>query len=163
MWVSTFSSVRVKPRPARSRRLYLIVGHRTTGLSLSTGRGATAAAFAARTDRRRIFWVAYCHHLVSERRQMIIISLPICLWNSYLVEVASNPALPVLAEIYDHLSVSRAKLPSLIGAGSNVSTSRGAVDFRRTVLLNLVVVLDRLCTPFSSASNGTRNFHSRTP
>lgn len=42
----TFSSARVKPRPARTRRLYLIEEHRTTGRSLSTGRGATAAALA---------------------------------------------------------------------------------------------------------------------
>lgn len=49
----TFSSARVKPRPARTRRLYLMVGHRTTGRSLSTGRGATAAALAIRASRRR--------------------------------------------------------------------------------------------------------------
>jgi hypothetical protein len=48
----TFNSVRVKPRPARTRRLYLIVGHRTMGLNLSTGRGATAAAFERRALRR---------------------------------------------------------------------------------------------------------------
>lgn len=42
----TFSSAMVKPRPARTRLLYLMVGHRTTGLSLSTGRGATAATLA---------------------------------------------------------------------------------------------------------------------
>lgn len=51
----TFSSARVKPRPARTRRLYLTVGHRTTGRSLSTGRGATAAALAMRASRRRCF------------------------------------------------------------------------------------------------------------
>ena len=49
----TFSSAKEKPRPARTRRLYLIVGHRTTGRSLSTGRGATAAAFERRAFRRR--------------------------------------------------------------------------------------------------------------
>lgn len=43
--VRTLSSVREKPRPALTRRLYLIVGHLTIGRSLSTGRGATAAAF----------------------------------------------------------------------------------------------------------------------
>ena len=43
----TFSSIRVNPRPARALRLYLIVGHRTTGRSLSVGRGATAAALAS--------------------------------------------------------------------------------------------------------------------
>jgi hypothetical protein len=51
----TFNSVKVKPRPALTRRLYLIVGHRTTGLSLSTGRGATAAAFERRALRRLSF------------------------------------------------------------------------------------------------------------
>jgi hypothetical protein len=51
----TFNSVKVKPRPARTRRLYLIVGHRTIGLSLSTGRGATAAAFERRALRRLSF------------------------------------------------------------------------------------------------------------
>jgi hypothetical protein len=48
----TFNSVRVKPRPARTRRLYLMVGHRTMGLNLSIGRGATAADFARRALRR---------------------------------------------------------------------------------------------------------------
>jgi hypothetical protein len=43
----------VKPLPALRRRLYLIVGHRTTGRSLSTGRGATAEALARRACLRR--------------------------------------------------------------------------------------------------------------
>ena len=50
----TFSSAKVKPRPARTRLLYLMVGQRTTGLSLSTGRGATFAAFSWRLVRRRV-------------------------------------------------------------------------------------------------------------
>ena len=41
-----------KPRPARTRRLYLRVGQRTIGLSLSTGRGATAAALERRAFLR---------------------------------------------------------------------------------------------------------------
>lgn len=49
----TFSSASEKPRPARTRRLYLRVGQRTMGRSLSTGRGATAAAFWRRALRRR--------------------------------------------------------------------------------------------------------------
>jgi hypothetical protein len=57
--VNTFSSARVKPRPARTRRLYLTVGHRTTGRSLSTGRGATAAALARRASRRRCLRPGY--------------------------------------------------------------------------------------------------------
>jgi hypothetical protein len=55
----TFNSVKVKPRPALTRRLYLIVGHRTIGLSLSTGRGATAAAFERRALRRLNFRPGY--------------------------------------------------------------------------------------------------------
>ena len=49
----TFSSASENPRPALTRRLYLIVGHRTTGFSLSTGRGATDAALVRRELRRR--------------------------------------------------------------------------------------------------------------
>ena len=48
----TFNSAKVKPRPARTRRLYLMVGHRTMGLNLSIGFGATAADFARRALRR---------------------------------------------------------------------------------------------------------------
>jgi hypothetical protein len=48
----TFNSAKENPRPARTRRLYLTVGQRTTGLSLSTGRGATRAAFLTRFARR---------------------------------------------------------------------------------------------------------------
>lgn len=50
--IYTFNSARENPRPARTRRLYLLVGQWTTGRSLSTGRGATEAAFAARASRR---------------------------------------------------------------------------------------------------------------
>jgi hypothetical protein len=49
----TFNSIKVKPLPALRRRLYLIVGHRTTGRSLSTGRGATAEALERRACLRR--------------------------------------------------------------------------------------------------------------
>lgn len=51
----TFSSASVKPRPSLTRRLCLMVGHRTTGRSLSTGRGATAAALERRASLRRDF------------------------------------------------------------------------------------------------------------
>lgn len=57
--IHTFSSAREKPRPARTRRLYLAVGQRTTGLSLSTGRGATEAALAWRALRLLFFLPAY--------------------------------------------------------------------------------------------------------
>lgn len=56
----TFSSSREKPRPARTRRLYLTVGQRTIGLSLSTGRGATAAALERRALRRLSLRPGYC-------------------------------------------------------------------------------------------------------
>jgi hypothetical protein len=55
----------VKPRPARTRRLYLTVGHRTTGRSLSTGRGATAAALARRFSRRRCLRPGYSRKNIS--------------------------------------------------------------------------------------------------
>ena len=65
MWAyrCTFSSARENPRPALTRRLYLIEGHRTTGRSLSTGRGATAATLARRALRRRCFRPGWrvCH------------------------------------------------------------------------------------------------------
>lgn len=53
--LASFSSAREKPRPARTRRLYLTVGQRTTGRSLSTGLGATRAAFSLRESRREAF------------------------------------------------------------------------------------------------------------
>lgn len=53
--IHTLSSAREKPRPARTRRLYLTVGQRTTGRSLSTGLGATLAAFSWRWTRREAF------------------------------------------------------------------------------------------------------------
>lgn len=49
----TFNSSNENPRPALTRRLYLMVGHRTTGLSLSIGLGAMAAAFDKRAFLRR--------------------------------------------------------------------------------------------------------------
>ena len=49
----TLSSTSENPRPARTRRLYLMDGQRTIGLSLSTGRGARAAALERRALRRR--------------------------------------------------------------------------------------------------------------
>lgn len=55
----TFSSARVKPRPARTRRLYLMLEHRTTGRSLSIGRGARAAALALRATRLEAFLPGY--------------------------------------------------------------------------------------------------------
>lgn len=66
--IFTFSSERVKPRPARTRRLYLVVGHRTMGRSWSTGRGATAAALARRASRLWCFFAGYSF----ETRQSLV-------------------------------------------------------------------------------------------
>lgn len=49
----TFSSSKVNPLPARTRRLYLMVGHLTTGLRRSMGLGATAAILVRRAFLRR--------------------------------------------------------------------------------------------------------------
>lgn len=93
----TFNSVRVKPRPARTRRLYLIVGHRTIGLNLSTGRGATAAAFERRALRRLSF-----------RPGCIICQILLFILHSscviYLVEMNSDSSLPILSEICSQLA-----------------------------------------------------------
>lgn len=91
----TFNSASVKPRPARTRRLYLMVGHRTMGLNLSIGRGATAADFARRALRR-----------LSLRPGCISMSEPAFSFSNpsalvYLVEVNANPSLPILSEICD--------------------------------------------------------------
>jgi hypothetical protein len=85
---STFNSAKVKPRPARTRRLYLIVGHRTIGLSLSTGRGATAAAFDRRALRRLSFRPGY---YMLEPDYIVLypwLSVP---GRSELERVAANP------------------------------------------------------------------------
>ena len=86
----TFNSATVKPRPARTRRLYLIVGARTIGLSLSTGRGAIFAAFWRRAVRRLSFPPA-CRLLMSNWQSFAA--------AAYLVEVNSDATLPILAEI----------------------------------------------------------------
>lgn len=49
----TFSSSKVNPLPARTRRLYLMVGHLTTGLRRSMGLGAIAAILVRRAFLRR--------------------------------------------------------------------------------------------------------------
>lgn len=113
----TFSSARVKPRPARTRRLYLMVGHRTTGRSLSMGRGATAAALAWRAFLRETFLPGCMWFTLSDRIQMVSqyarmlklavgvspsrpqLGVGMCSWKSYLVEVGSDPTLPILAEV----------------------------------------------------------------
>jgi len=85
---STFNSVRVKPRPARTRRLYLMVGHRTIGLNLSTGRGATAAAFERRALRRLSFRPGYSMLDPPARAVNLLCDLP---GRSELGLVVANP------------------------------------------------------------------------
>lgn len=93
----TFSSARENPRPTRSFRLYLIVGHLTTGLRRSTGRGATAAALARRAMRLRTFlpgcFEVHCqlHPFCHSKFQ--------CLIEAYLIKVTPDSALPILSEV----------------------------------------------------------------
>jgi hypothetical protein len=87
----TLSSAKVKPRPARTRRLYLIVGHRTIGLSLSTGRGATAAAFERRALRRLSLRPGYCMLKIADAASIIN--------TAYLIKVNTDSSLPILSEI----------------------------------------------------------------
>ena len=51
------SSSNVNPRPSLSFMLYFMVGHRTIGLNLSTGLGASLAAFSLRRALR--FWAFF--------------------------------------------------------------------------------------------------------
>lgn len=111
----TLSSSREKPRPALARRLCLTVGHRTIGRRRSTGRGATAAALALRASRRLTLAPGYRFHHVRKtgffgfakcvcppRRDILSLTgvrIRDFFGSSYLIEVASNPTLPVLSEI----------------------------------------------------------------
>lgn len=102
--MDTFSSAREKPRPARTRRLYLMEGQRTMGLSLSTGRGATATALVRRALRRRDLRPGW-GLAVSDSFGLV----DSCVeggcggvWVGgfvYLVEVGADTALPILAEV----------------------------------------------------------------
>jgi hypothetical protein len=56
---TAFNSAGVKPLPALTLLLCLIVGHLTTGLKRSTGFGATFAAFAALADLLEAFLPAW--------------------------------------------------------------------------------------------------------
>lgn len=86
----TLSSWREKPRPALTRLLYRRVGHRTTGRSLSTGRGATVAALARRVSRRRCFRPGY-----NQRKSLTTVSYP---------------NLPVAHRNFRHRNVTKARL-----------------------------------------------------
>ena len=97
-------------------------GQRTTGRSLSTGRGATVTALTWRAFLRRSLRPGWEGGLDRFR----------CLGRvdqvSHLVEVAADTALPVLAEVYN-LSVA----------------NRGHLHWEGlTVVLDLLIVLDRL-------------------
>ncbi len=103
----TFSSAREKPRPARTLRLYLMVGHRTIGRRRSTGRGATAAALTRRAVRRRTFLPGCVFDAnVSDLMQAKytpsppLAAIPLqSVRAAYLVEVTPDTALPVLSEV----------------------------------------------------------------
>ena len=69
-----------------------MVGHRTIGLSLSTGRGATAAAFERRALRRLSLRPGYM--LLD-----LLLNLSCSVYAIYLVEVNANSSLPILSEI----------------------------------------------------------------
>lgn len=85
-----------------------MVGQRTIGRSLSTGRGATAAALAIRALRRRNLRPGYQNALeFSFERELYAIGLEaaavkLCSLRgieTYLIEMASDTILPILAEI----------------------------------------------------------------
>lgn len=92
----TFSSSIEKPRPARSFMLYLTVGQRTAGRSLSTGRGASFAALVTRALRRRCFLPGYSTALAISSETLSSRGIKSL---SYLVEMCPDPTLPILAEI----------------------------------------------------------------
>jgi hypothetical protein len=119
---TTFNSAKVKPRPARTRRLYLMVGHLTIGLSLSTGRGATAAAFERRALRRLSFRPGY---YMSEPATCSLDPRLYVPGRSELELVAANP----------------------FGNLSKISTTTPHQDLEEelTVVRYLLVVFDRHC------------------
>ena len=99
--IRTFNSANENPRPALTRRLYLIVGQRTTGLSLSTGRGATAAALVRREFRRRNLRPGYETALASCYEPGVgWAGIRFRGGMAYLVEVGADTTLPILAEIW---------------------------------------------------------------
>ena len=109
----TLSSTSENPRPARTRRLYLMDGQRTIGLSLSTGRGAKAAALERRALRRRDLRPGYVFNISMPPQYLSRLRACGCRWRwvevgglvlevvglSYLVEVGADTTLPILAEI----------------------------------------------------------------
>lgn len=145
----------MNPRPARTRRLYLTVGQRTMGRSLSAGRGATAAAFARRASRLRCLRPGYRNQLVSTEQDLSFFlpkqdRKPDCVhsykfsirssWGeggvsiSYLVEVHADTGLPVLAEVcISKKSQSVDRFPSQI--------DKNSLRVSLTLVEDLIVVL----------------------
>lgn len=86
--------------PSQSKKKSgLTNGQRTIGRSLSTGRGARAAAFARRA-RRRVTFLPGCFRFPHVRK-CVPISSACCRFCGVtdLVEVAPHTPLPVLAEV----------------------------------------------------------------
>lgn len=151
----------MKPRPARTRRLYLMVGHRTTGRSLSMGRGATAAALAWRAFLRETFLPGYIWSnlldsvpVFSQYDRVCSPSCPplgtgIASRKSYLVEVGSDPTLPILAEVWKKVvsidDVRRILSRLCLRPEHDRKVGRQNEGRKKlTVLDNGLVVLDRL-------------------
>jgi hypothetical protein len=65
------SSSYEKPRPGRTRELYLIVGHRTMGRSAPTGRGASLAALSFLLIRRLSARAGWLNHVFTNRCQSL--------------------------------------------------------------------------------------------
>ena len=164
----TFSSARVKPRPARTRRLYLMVGHRTTGRSLSTGRGATAAALAMRASRRRCFRPGCAIHVSRPNSypankknfldsKSLAISFGIREFSGrgegcWIVvpgrSAHGHDAASPCGSLFENSLIT---VPSMSGLSRSLYPFEATIEVQSdgslTVLLNLVVVLDRLYIP----------------
>lgn len=137
--IRTFNSASEKPRPALTRRLYLIVGHRTIGLSLSTGRGATAAAFVRRAFRRRDLRPGYGMALAvcSEGHRWIG-------WLQNLKRAGRTWSKCVRTRRCQSLR------KSVCHCYTSWSFERGQVEL--TIVLYLLIVLDRLSWLFKSVN-----------
>jgi len=136
--VVTFNSSNEKPLPARTRRLYLMVGQRTIGRSLSTGRGATWAALAIRACLRRslrpgciariqsisrFLWFCRSHFHVAPLLSFFEMGI-----TTDLFEVDADSTLPVLAKIWH----TRVRSTDILGQMHLL-----------TILLQLLVVFER--------------------
>ena len=131
------------------------------------GRGATAAALAWRAFLRETFLPGYMLFTLSDRVQISFsqyarmfnrvvcspsrppLELSKCQGKSYLVEVGSDPTLPILAEVWKRaVSIDNAQhtLPRLFLQPEHDRKDRGQNEGGKklTVLDNGLVVLDRL-------------------